>query len=131
MNPYNSITPERQSDSSSEVVTTTAAAHAHIASVVEERRAAKVAGVSGIYQRIFERAYSGHSPKTAIKAFCLDCTGFMRSEITNCTALACPLYPYRPYQPGEPEETDEAISPDAAAAIEPAASGKPEEARDE
>ena len=38
------------------------------------------------------------SPRMAIKAFCLECIGWDRAEITNCTSFACPLYLYRPYQ---------------------------------
>lgn len=45
------------------------------------------------------RAFSGSaSPRQAIKAMCLSCVGFIRADIKNCTARACPLYAYRPYQ---------------------------------
>jgi hypothetical protein len=45
------------------------------------------------------RAFSGSaSPRSAIKAFCLQCVGFSRSDIKNCTARACALYAYRPFQ---------------------------------
>jgi hypothetical protein len=43
------------------------------------------------------KALSGTtSPRGAIKAFCLECIGYERKEITNCTAPLCPLYEYRP-----------------------------------
>ena len=38
------------------------------------------------------------SPRAAIKAFCLECVGWQRSEVTACTALACPLWAYRPFR---------------------------------
>jgi len=45
------------------------------------------------------RAVSGKGrPKDAIKAFCLECVGWQRAEVTQCTALGCPLYTYRPFQ---------------------------------
>ena len=38
------------------------------------------------------------SPRGAIKAHCMECMGWDRCEVRNCTALACPLYLYRPYR---------------------------------
>lgn len=50
-------------------------------------------------QGILERSYLGKSsPRAAIKAFCLQCVGYKREDVTNCTALGCPLHKYRPYQ---------------------------------
>ena len=37
------------------------------------------------------------SPRQAIKAFCLECMGWDRAEVAQCTARACPLYEYRPF----------------------------------
>lgn len=60
---------------------------------------------SELYIRIVKRAYEGKaSPRSAIKAFCLQCVGYIRKDVTNCTAEACPLYAYRPYQHGDEEE---------------------------
>ena len=66
-------------------------------------QSAKLSGVPGLYQKTFERAYAGTSRSAGIKAFCLDCVGFVRRDITDCTAKACPRYPYRPYQAGDDE----------------------------
>lgn len=44
------------------------------------------------------RAVGGRSPRAGIKAFCSECCGWQRNEVARCTALACPLYPYRPFQ---------------------------------
>jgi hypothetical protein len=58
------------------------------------------------YRGHFKRAYSGGSRKAAIHAFCLECVGFLRSEVTHCTAKGCPLYPYRPYSHGEDADAE-------------------------
>jgi hypothetical protein len=38
------------------------------------------------------------APAAAIKAHCLECVGYARDEVTQCTAKACPLFAYRPFQ---------------------------------
>jgi hypothetical protein len=40
------------------------------------------------------------APRAAIKSFCLECVGWQRSEVTLCTAVACPLWAYRPFRKG-------------------------------
>jgi hypothetical protein len=48
------------------------------------------------------------SPRSCIKAMCLECLGFDRQAITDCTAYACPLWLKRPYQKGsKPSEASE------------------------
>lgn len=57
-----------------------------------------------MYEKVVQRAREGTaSPRQAIKAFCLTCVGFVRADITGCTATHCPLYAYRPYQKGADE----------------------------
>lgn len=51
----------------------------------------------GIVTRSFEKTAS---PRQAIKAMCLTCTGFNREEITECPVTLCPLHAYRAYQGG-------------------------------
>lgn len=52
------------------------------------------------------RAFSGSaSPRGAIKAFCLQCVGFSREDIKNCSAHACALHAYRPFQDVSAEGT--------------------------
>lgn len=64
-----------------------------------ERRARELAQTPSLYRGWKERAYAGTaSPRAAIKAFCLHCTGDMRAEIRDCTSYACPLRECRPYQ---------------------------------
>jgi hypothetical protein len=48
---------------------------------------------------IVERAFAGKaSPRQAIKAKCLECSGFDRAEVAACSVVLCPLHPYRPFQ---------------------------------
>ena len=49
-------------------------------------------------QATLTRAYAGRSRNAAIRAFCMRCVGYARSEVRDCTSWACPLHPYRPYQ---------------------------------
>lgn len=44
---------------------------------------------------VFLKAFAGKSLRAAATAKCIDCMGWKRSEVANCTVLACPLYPYR------------------------------------
>ena len=51
------------------------------------------------------RAFSGKSKTAGIRAFCLRCVGYSRSDIRDCTSYGCPLHPYRPFQADdEPDE---------------------------
>ena len=52
-----------------------------------------------IYKNCYLSAVSGKaSPRDAIKAFCTECMGYVRAEITNCDTIDCPLNLYRPYR---------------------------------
>jgi hypothetical protein len=52
-----------------------------------------------LYRAVKQRAFDGSaSPRAAIKAFCLECTGDNRAAIRDCTSLGCTLREYRPYQ---------------------------------
>ena len=65
----------------------------------EERIAKQLADCSPMYLPVMEKAYSGDaSPRKAIKAMCLQCTGYDRATIRGCTGYSCPLWEYRPYQ---------------------------------
>lgn len=49
------------------------------------------------YRMTYLRAMRGKTITTAVKAFCCECMGWERREISDCTALACALYSYRPF----------------------------------
>ena len=50
------------------------------------------------FVRVYLKAMRGKSVAAAIRAFCAECCGWDRASVTNCTAPACALYPYRPFQ---------------------------------
>ena len=50
-------------------------------------------------RKLLSGAFSGAgSPRQAIKAHCLVCVGYERSQIKNCTGYSCALWAYRPFQ---------------------------------
>lgn len=55
--------------------------------------------VPKLYEGIFERAEKSRA--SAIKANCLQCVGFTRKDVTECSDRTCPLWTWRPYQPKE------------------------------
>ena len=66
----------------------------------------EVKATNKMYVGVFESAYRGNSKANAIKAMCLDCVGYIRSEVTNCTSLGCPLWTQRPFQKVEKTGTN-------------------------
>jgi hypothetical protein len=59
----------------------------------------RVAAVPPLYRAAYVKAIEGRlSPRQAIKSKCLDCTGWQREKIRQCTARGCPLWPLRPFQ---------------------------------
>ena len=70
-----------------------------VAALREERVKQAIADASPLYRTIMEKAYaSTASPRSAIKAQCLQCVGYIRDDVTHCTGFACPLWAYSPYQ---------------------------------
>lgn len=56
---------------------------------------------------IVKRAFLGAaSPRGAIKAKCLACYNWQRTEVESCAVILCPLWNYRPFQ--EKSEADHA-----------------------
>jgi hypothetical protein len=43
---------------------------------------------------------AGRSRAAAVKLFCLECVGFVRKDISDCTARRCPPFRWRPYSRG-------------------------------
>mgnify|MGYP001355358315 CR=1 FL=1 len=63
-----------------------------------ERQEQFIQAAPPLYQGAVRDAFEGKaSPRRAIKAFCLSCTGFVRDEVRNCTVVLCPLHAFRPY----------------------------------
>ena len=49
-------------------------------------------------QATYLRAMSGKSRPAGVKAHCLMCVAWVRSEVRDCSSKICPLLPYRPFQ---------------------------------
>lgn len=67
----------------------------------EKRQAAidkRLSIIPKSYRNTYEKAVARKSMRAALKAQCLECVNWEKSEIRNCTALGCPLWAYRPYQ---------------------------------
>jgi hypothetical protein len=89
----------RQEKARNSVVTTEIPSKNRLAGVGAARRSSierRLCQMPNHCRRVYLRAVGGRSPRAAIKSFCLECVGWQRSEVRRCTALACPLWPYRP-----------------------------------
>ena len=49
-------------------------------------------------RNVFVDAYQTKSLRKSVNAKCIDCCGFIKSEIALCEAYTCPLWEVRPYQ---------------------------------
>ena len=65
----------------------------------EEKRTKRLSQCPESARGLLTRVYAGNcSPRSAIKAFCMECHGYDRASIADCTAYACPLWNIRPFQ---------------------------------
>jgi hypothetical protein len=70
----------------------------------DEVVAKRIAEAGELYKPLMRKAYAGEcSPRSAIKAFCLHCTGEDRQAIRTCSGYSCPLWRFRPYSEGGTE----------------------------
>jgi hypothetical protein len=67
-------------------------------SVRAERIAKHKSQIPEIYHAIYEKAVGGKSNVAVVKARCLDCCAWQRTEVSLCPALECPSWTKRPYQ---------------------------------
>lgn len=66
-----------------------------------DRIAEYLATVPARYRALVTKTFEAAvSPRQAIKAACLRCSGFQRAEVAECAVSTCPLRMYRPYQSG-------------------------------
>lgn len=64
-------------------------------------------GVKTVQLDPMEKAKQNPKSKVlAIRAYCWDCVGGNRAEVTLCPLNTCPLWPHRPWQ-SKSEENDE------------------------
>jgi hypothetical protein len=67
---------------------------------MNEKREKRVSTAPESVKMLLRRVFDGKAPRSAcIKAMCLECVGFDRLAVTECTAYACPLWNVRPFQP--------------------------------
>ena len=59
-------------------------------------------------RNVFLKAFSGKSPAAGIKAKCIQCSAYQKSEITLCRVTDCAIFRYRPYQDVKSSTTEEA-----------------------
>ena len=76
---------------------------------IAKRRAEMPETCRGVY----DKAVAGKSLRAAVNAFCLECVGWKRQEITQCTSPACPLYAARPYRNPRKAQIDSAGAPES------------------
>lgn len=88
----NTTTPSQRS---AEVVTKTAS----VGEKMTAKRAGRLETTPESAKGHFVAAWAGKcSPRRAIKAQCLECVGFDRREVAECTNWACALWHFRPFQ---------------------------------
>ena len=63
----------------------------------EEKIARRMEEIPKKYRKIYKKAVESRSKSAAIKAFCLECICWQKSEVINCSCLTCPLYGVRPF----------------------------------
>ena len=70
-----------------------------VAPTREDRIAKAIDEALPLYRTVMRKAYAGIAPpRSAIKAQCLHCVGYIRDDVTHCTGYICALWAYRPYQ---------------------------------
>ena len=52
----------------------------------------------GAYRKGYDKAMNKESMRAAVNGKCLDCMGWMKTEVQKCDIVTCTLWPYRPYQ---------------------------------
>jgi hypothetical protein len=75
---------------------------------LSNNRAEKIAkfkqNIPEIYHAIYEKAVGGKSNAAVVKARCLDCCCWQRTEVSLCPAVECPSWAKRPYQKASESE---------------------------
>lgn len=74
----------------------------------EERLAILEGEVPEKYRGHVEKLKGG-SLRAAVTLHCLQCVGYQRVEVRDCSSLRCPLWAFRPYQGGSRREAREGV----------------------
>ena len=51
--------------------------------------------VPPLYRNLYQQAMSGKSRKAAVRVYCLQCMGWSRKGVKECTAVECMLFLFR------------------------------------
>src|ERR1051325_6257476 len=69
------------------------------AEIIAAKRAERLKTTSDMFKPLMKRIYAKTaSPRECIKAFCLECVGFDRNAIAECSSYACPHWNLRPFK---------------------------------
>jgi len=58
-------------------------------------RKAKLDSAPKSARLMLQTTWAKKGRRPAIRSFCLECVGYVSSEVAQCTSVACPLYEYR------------------------------------
>ena len=62
----------------------------------DERIAKHRADMPRQFRKVYDVAMSGRSLRAAVNSQCIECMGYVFSEVKQCCSPQCPLFPYRP-----------------------------------
>ena len=68
-------------------------------------REKRMAQMPSSLRKTYEKSIT--SKAAGIKSFCIECTGYDRKAVTECTDGGCPLWHHRPYQSRNGKDDDE------------------------
>jgi hypothetical protein len=66
--------------------------------IMDDRIQKRLSDMPDIYRGNYKKAMKGRNRTAAVKAFCLECVGWQRNEVKECSSVECPLYLYRPFK---------------------------------
>ena len=64
----------------------------------QEQIAERLAQIPESCRKTYQKAVGGKNRPAAVKAFCQECVGYDKQEVTLCTDEGCSLWAYRPYR---------------------------------
>ncbi|MBW8042252.1 MAG: hypothetical protein FVQ85_19945 [Planctomycetes bacterium] len=64
---------------------------------------------NGSYRRVWGKAVTKKSMRSAVNAKCQDCMCWQSAEIKQCDIVTCPLWQYRPNQGKDEKAQSEAV----------------------
>ncbi|MHC4397241.1 MAG: hypothetical protein ACYS1A_16510 [Planctomycetota bacterium] len=64
---------------------------------------------NGSYRRVWGKAITKKSMRSAVNAKCQDCMCWQVAEVKRCDIITCPLWSYRPYQGKDEKARSEAV----------------------